>query len=64
MGHEQNGSLADLLDRVRFYLQEPIDFTRPDTQTTLAKVRILAAAATYFNVLSLSRFGGRAGIAD
>jgi death-on-curing protein len=54
-------SLAALLTRLRFLLREPIDFTRTDTETTLAKVRILTAAAMYFNVLAVADFGGRPG---
>jgi death-on-curing protein len=55
--------LSDLLSRLPFALQEPVDFTQDDTQTTHAKVRLLTAAATYFNLLVVSEFGGRLGAA-
>src|SRR6266508_552501 len=54
-------TLADLLSQVRFYLQQPLDFQATDTQTTVAKVRVLAAAAVYFNALAVTDFGGRGG---
>jgi death-on-curing protein len=50
-----------VLDRLKIVLQEPIDFGRTDTDTTLAKIRLLTAAATYFNVLAVTDFGGRGG---
>jgi len=53
--------LSSLLNRLRFVLAEPVDFTRTDTETTIAKVRLLTAAATYFNVLAVGDFGGRFG---
>ncbi|MGH2351078.1 MAG: type II toxin-antitoxin system death-on-curing family toxin, partial [Chloroflexota bacterium] len=40
---------------------EPIDFNLTDTEVSLAKVRLLTAAATYFNTLAVSDFGGRVG---
>src|SRR5258707_76049 len=58
---ESDDTLSDLLSQIRFYLQEPLDFRRSDTSTTLAKVRILAAAAAYLNTLSVTDFGGRPG---
>jgi len=54
-------SLEKILDRIQFALREPIDFTTTDTATTLAKVRLLTAAATYFNTLAVTDFGGRLG---
>jgi hypothetical protein len=42
-------------------LQEPIDFAATDTEATLAKVRLLAAAATYFNTRTVADYGGRVG---
>lgn len=54
-------SLRDLLRRLEIVLSEPVDFTQTDTATTLAKVRLLAAAATYFNILAVTDFGGRSG---
>lgn len=61
MGETDEASLRELLDRLRFVLREPISFTREDRETTLRKVRLLTAAATYFNVLAVSDFGGRSG---
>jgi death on curing protein len=54
-------SLDALLDRLYLALQQPIDFRASDTESTLAKVRLLTAAAIYFNVLAVSDFGGRIG---
>jgi death on curing protein len=54
-------SLRDVLHRLEIVLAEPVDFTRTDTDTTLAKVRLLTAAATYFNILAVTDFGGRSG---
>ena len=56
-----DASVADLLNRLQVILSQPLDFTATDTTSTLAKVRLLTAAAMYFNVLSVSDFGGRAG---
>src|SRR5947199_5422507 len=61
MANETDPSLSDLLTRIQFLLREPIDFTRTDPDTTLAKVRLLTAAATYFNTLAVADFGGRMG---
>jgi prophage maintenance system killer protein len=61
MGETDESALSDLLDRLRFVLREPIDFGRTDSRTTVDKVRLLTAAATYFNVLAVSDFGGRSG---
>lgn len=55
-------SLTDLLTNLRFILRRPVDFAATDTDTTLAKARLLTAAATYFNVLAVSGFGGRLGL--
>ena len=54
-------ALGGLLERLRFALAEPVDFALTDPATTAAKVRRLAAAATYFNVLAIGEFGGRSG---
>lgn len=61
MAPSEDPSIATLLTRLRFLLRDPIDFKRTDTETTLAKVRILTAAAMYFNVLAVADFGGRPG---
>jgi death on curing protein len=56
-----NPELARLLAQLEFRLAEPVDFARVDEQNTTAKVRLLPAAAVYFNVLAVSEFGGRPG---
>jgi death-on-curing protein len=42
-------------------MTEPVDFARTDPEATASKVRLLSAAAIYFNVLVITEFGGRAG---
>jgi hypothetical protein len=54
-------ALARLLDHLRFQLAEPVDFTQTDPEASAAKVRVLSAAATYFNILAVTDFGGRPG---
>jgi death-on-curing protein len=61
MADDAPTSLAALLERLQVLLARPIDFSATDTDSTLAKVRLLVAAATYFNVLSVTDFGGRTG---
>ena len=61
MPEDASPTLTELLQRLTVILAQPIDFTAADTDSTLAKVRLLTAAATYFNVLSVSHFGGRFG---
>jgi len=61
MADETDPSLSDLLTRIQVLLREPIDFTKTDSDTTLAKVRLLTAAASYFNILAVADFGGRSG---
>jgi death-on-curing protein len=61
MAEGDSAQLDYLLTRLRFLLSEPVDFTSSDTETTLAKVRLLTAAAVYFNVLAVADFGGRPG---
>src|SRR5687768_9765786 len=61
MPDDPGPSLHDLLTRLRIVLSQPVDFAATDAETTIVKVRLLTAAAVYFNVLSLSDFGGRAG---
>lgn len=46
---------------LQFYLAERVNFADPSTESTLVKVRVLTAAAIYFNVIAISEFGGRAG---
>jgi prophage maintenance system killer protein len=54
-------SLRAVLRRLQIVLAEPVDFTRTDSSTTHSKVRLLTAAATYFNILAVTDFGGRSG---
>jgi death-on-curing protein len=54
-------TLTETVARLRLILQQSIDFADTDTDTTLTKVRLLSAAATYFNILAVSDFGGRGG---
>jgi death-on-curing protein len=61
MTEQDNPALTSLLARLRLQLTEPVDFTRTDPETTVAKVRLLSAAAVYFNVLAIADFGGRSG---
>lgn len=63
MAHREDGGpeLLDVLSRVVFQLQESVDFEHDDTANTLLKVRLLTAAAIYFNVLSVADFGGKIG---
>ena len=62
MPDDPEPSLRDLLTRLRIIRSQPVKFTESDPETTITKVRLLTAAASYFNVLSLSDFGGRAGV--
>lgn len=61
MSHQD--PLSEILSQLRFLLQQPVDFTRTDPEATEAKVRLLTAAATYFNVMAVTEFGGRQGLA-
>lgn len=61
MADDAPSPLAALLERLQVILSQPIDVTATDTESTVATVRLLTAAATYFNVLSVSDFGGRSG---
>jgi hypothetical protein len=61
MNAPEEPPLAALLAEIRFYLREPLDFCATDTASTIAKVRILTAAAVYFNTLAVADFGGRPG---
>lgn len=54
--------LPDLLGRVEVLLSEPLDFAQTDPETTRRKVLLLAAVATYFNMLALTDYGGRIGV--
>src|SRR5215217_1867681 len=61
MADAASPQLTALLERLQFILAQPVNFIATDTATTLAKVRLLTAAATYFNILSVTDFGGRSG---
>jgi len=61
MTEHDDPALAGLLARLRWQLTEPVDFSRTDPESTVAKVRLLSAAAVYFNVLAVTEFGGRRG---
>ena len=61
MTDSAHAALVSLLQRLQFRLTEPVDFARADPETTTAKVRLLSAAAIYFNVLAVIEFGGRPG---
>src|SRR5260370_141875 len=61
MTDDEQPSLSEILRQIEITLQEPLDFTSTDPDTTQINVRVLTAAATYFNVLALREFGGRPG---
>ena len=48
-------------DRVAVPDLDGLDLSSTDPATTLAKVRLLTAAATYFNTIAVAEFGGRLG---
>jgi len=54
-------SLSDLLGRFRLTPVERRDFLSTDSEATLAKVRLLTAAAVYFNTAAVAEYGGRRG---
>jgi len=58
MGAEGRPSLSEILASIEFILREPLDFSATDPETTAAKVRLLTAAAHYFNTLAVADFGG------
>ena len=53
--------LAIVLGRIASILQQPIDFSGADTEMARPKARLLAAAATYFNIVAAIDHGGRGG---
>src|ERR671910_3252493 len=61
MTEQDDPALASLLARLRWKLTEPVDFTRADPESTVAKVRLLSASAVCFNVQAVTEFGGRPG---
>jgi hypothetical protein len=60
MSHEDD-QLPGIADRVIFSLARAIDFSRTDTESTQAKVRLRTAAATHFNTLAVTEYGERVG---
>jgi prophage maintenance system killer protein len=61
MTADDDPELTRVLANLRLQLAEPIDFTSTDPDATIIKVRVLSAAAKYFNVLAITEFGGRIG---
>lgn len=53
--------LLAVLHRIRLSPDERAVFARSDTAATLEQVRVLTAAAVYFNALAVDDFGGRLG---
>lgn len=54
-------ALLSVLRGFRLSPHERDDFARADPQATLRNVRLLTAAAVYFNTLAVGDFGGRLG---
>lgn len=54
-------AITQALNQLQFLLATPLDFRSTDNQSTVAKVRLLSAAAAYFNVVAVTDFGGRPG---
>src|SRR5579864_5458438 len=63
MRDDERVALSELLRRIEIILEQSLDFTSTDPDMAPIIVRVLTAAATYFNVLVLEEFGGRAGAA-
>lgn len=61
MSNEPVSPLLDVLRILRTSDQERRYFARWDTAATLHKVRLLTAAAIYFNTLAVEDLGGRLG---
>jgi death on curing protein len=61
MTERDSPELASLLRRLQIQLNEPVSLTQTSPEATAAKVRLLSAAAVYFNILAVTEFGGRAG---
>ena len=59
MTERPDSLLARLLAQLQVRLSEPINFTSANPKETAGKVRLLSAAAIYFNVLAISEYGGR-----
>lgn len=58
---DNDPSLDDVFDRIRFALQGQPDVTGKDPAVIVSTVRLLTAAATYFNTVAVADFGGRVG---
>lgn len=61
MPDAEDSPLPDLVHRLRVLPADRTIFARTDTNATIAKVRHLAASATYFNAVAVNLFGGRLG---
>ena len=61
MEEQAESPLFDVLRRVRLSSADRAVFVRPGTSATLHRVRVLTAAAIYFNALAVDDFGGRLG---
>lgn len=59
-GHDRE-DVARLIRQLQMRLAEPVDFTDSGPDATAVKVRLLSAAAIYFNVLAVTEYGGRIG---
>lgn len=59
MPETPHNPLFSELSRLDVAAAEQLDWTRTEPETTEAKVRLLTVVASYFNVLSLTDFGGR-----
>lgn len=56
-----DSAIVDMLGRLSLTARERGEFARSDNEATLNKVRLLTAAAMYFNAFAVREFGGRAG---
>ena len=61
MPTDPDNPVLDLLRRFHLSPEERDYFARFDTDATLHKVRLLTAAAIYFNTLAVDDYGGRLG---
>lgn len=61
MNEADDPSPPELFGRVRLMPAERREFLRTDTEATLGKVRLLTAAAVYFNATAVVDYGGRLG---
>ena len=61
MNEPDTSRYTELLGQLRFVMDTTINFSSSAPETTTDKVRLLTAAATYFNILTVSEHGGRLG---